>query len=401
MTVRESRPFAKYRVLDLSEGVAGPFATRLLAGYGFDVIKVERPGSGDWTRAAGPFPPGGPHPELSGLFLYLNVAKRSITLNFEQATGRDLLRRLARRADIIVESLGPGRLAALGIDHETLAAERPALVITSISPFGQTGPNKEYKGPEIVLQALSGFLYRNGLPEREPLKAWGYQAQFIGGTNAACGTLGAFLGARLKGRGQHVDVSIQETVIQFLHGTLLNWAFERKIQGRTPGVQLGNHRLPMAADGEVLMAVGAGGAGWRGLVEHVGDPRLLDPMFETAADRASHPDELDEILLPWLREQTREDFYQALQAKGVPVGYVRTPGDILGSAHELERGFIKEYPHSILGAVRIPGPPFILEKMDWSDRPPPELGEHTGKVLGDLLGITENDLSRLRALGAI
>jgi crotonobetainyl-CoA:carnitine CoA-transferase CaiB-like acyl-CoA transferase len=182
------------RVIDISTGIAGPFCAKLLADYGAEVIKVEQPGRGDTSRYEGPFPNGVPHPEKSALFLHLNTSKKGVTLDIESAAGQEMLRRLAAEGHILIESFSPGRLDSLGLGYEALKRLRSDLVMTSVTPFGQTGPHSDYQFTELTIFAMGGAMYREGLPDREPLKYGGEMAQYFAGTAAAAATMAASFG---------------------------------------------------------------------------------------------------------------------------------------------------------------------------------------------------------------
>ena len=199
------------KVLDLTWHIAGPYCTKLLAGYGAEVIKVERPGEGDPTRRMGPFFKDDPHPEKSGLFLHLNTNKKGITLNLKSATGKKILKALVSDADILVESFSPRVMPSLGLDYQTLEQINPKLVMVSISNFGQSGPYRDFKASEIVEYAMGGEMYSTGTAGREPLKLGGNVTQYQAGTVAAVATMGALYSAECQEVGQHVDVSIMET----------------------------------------------------------------------------------------------------------------------------------------------------------------------------------------------
>ncbi len=179
------------KVLDLTHYIAGPFCTKLMADYGADVIKIERPGKGDIARQVGPFPEDVPDPEKSGLFLYLNTNKKGITLNLKTKTGIEILKKLVKESDVLVENFRPGVLPSLGLEYETLKKVNPRLVMTSISNFGQTGPYRDWKATEITLYALSGQMSRQGDPDREPLKHALSIFQYFAGKVASLVTLAA------------------------------------------------------------------------------------------------------------------------------------------------------------------------------------------------------------------
>ena len=196
------------RVLDLSAEVAGPFCTKLLAGLGAEVIKVESPGCGDVARRTGPFPGAEPHPEQSALFLYLNTGKKSVTLDIASQTGAAMLRRLAQKCDILVESFRPGYLNSWGLSYDALEGLNPGLIYTSVTPFGQSGPYRDYRGSELIAQATGGLMQTIGLPDREPLKIGGHAALYTTGISAFSATMIALYARDVLGHGHKLAVLI-------------------------------------------------------------------------------------------------------------------------------------------------------------------------------------------------
>ena len=205
-----SGPLLGIRVLDLTQGVAAPYATMLLSDYGADVIKIERPHGGDPTRRIGPFPGDRPHPDRSGLFFELNSGKRSITLNLATATGRRILQRLAANADLVIESFRPGALARLGLDAERLEAIQPAAALVQLSNFGQDGPYRDFELDDLGAYAIGGVLSLTGAEGREPTRIGLYAPLFLAGGVLATYTIGAVFGSRRTGRGERVDASLME-----------------------------------------------------------------------------------------------------------------------------------------------------------------------------------------------
>ena len=201
------------KVLDFTTHVAGPYCTKLLADYGADVIKVERPGIGDSARSKGPFPGDVPHPEKSGLFLHLNTNKRSITLDLKSNAGKRIAMDLAADADLIVENFRPGVIARLGLGLEALQAANPKLVMTSISNFGQSGPYRDYKSSDLLVYSMGGEMNSTGLEDREPVKLGANIVLYQAGSVAAVGSTGALFLSQDDGPGQLVDVSIMETQV--------------------------------------------------------------------------------------------------------------------------------------------------------------------------------------------
>ena len=206
---------AGLRVVDLTHHIAGPYATKLLADFGADVVKIERPG-GDPARRLPPFYHDDPHPDRSLPFLYLNTNKRSVTLNLKSEEGRGILLELLKDADAVVDNFAPRVMPSLGLDADTLREHNPRLVVASVTNFGQSGPWRDYKATEIVSYALGGLMYIFGAYDREPLKHALHQAQFKAGTNLASATLMALYHQRMTGQGQLVDVSIQESIASAL-----------------------------------------------------------------------------------------------------------------------------------------------------------------------------------------
>ncbi|MCX6024160.1 MAG: CoA transferase [Chloroflexi bacterium] len=270
------------KVLDLSTEYAGPYAAKLLADSGADVIKVEPP-AGDVSRRWGPFPGGVPHPEKSGTFLYLNTNKRGITLDLETATGRSLLRPLIEWADIIIESFPVGTMESWGLGYPELEAINPAVVLTSVTPFGQTGPIAQWQATEIIMQAIAGLMNISGAEDREPLKYPLMQGQFAAGANAAGVSMVAFFNRRMTGEGQHVDVSVIETIAGYYFSLLPTYTYTGVVSRRSrtgPGFA-----LSPAKDGLIMTSQAPSGT-WDDFAALLDAPELLDPRFATPQERA-------------------------------------------------------------------------------------------------------------------
>ncbi len=234
------------RVVDLTQLISGPFCTKLLADYGADVIKIEKPLGGDVARQVGPFFGDDPHPEKSGLFLHLNTNKRGITLNLETPEGRGIFRRLVEKSDIIVESFDRGYLDGLGLGYSALSSINPRLIMTSITPFGQEGPYKDYKGPDMVVFALSGLMSLCGDPDRQPVQISFPQSYLAASTYAAEGILIALYERACSGVGQEVDVSAQATLTFFTSEILPYWTFYHQNMTRAGGLFSMQKNIPKA-----------------------------------------------------------------------------------------------------------------------------------------------------------
>ena len=393
-------------VLDLTHHIAGPYCTRMLADYGAEVIKVERPGAGDPARHRGPFFHDDPHPDRSGLFLHLNVNKRGITLNLKRAAGRRLLLRLAAEADILVESFAPRVMPSLGLAYDALKEVNPALVMTSISNFGQTGPYRDFRSSEIMAYAMGGPMHATGLPEREPMKLGGDVVQYQAGAAAATATMMGLWAAEETGRGDHLDVSLMRVQASSQdRRTPMLIAYQHTgevLARRAPGSIPGSGIRP-CADGYFHM--NTDGPRFGLLAQMIGHPELMeDPRFITDEARAvpGRGEEFDEYLLPWVMERTKAELFEMAQAKRIPSGPVNDVADLLADPNFRERGYWTTIEHPAVGSVAHTGRPFIMNGSPWRVlRPAPRLGEHNREVLGGLLGFSGQELSHLRRDGVI
>jgi CoA:oxalate CoA-transferase len=385
-------------VCDLSSGIAGAYCTKLLAGLGARVIKVE-PTGGEAGRMLGPFKDDVPGPERGGPFLYLNTAKQSVTLNLPTASGQAILRQLVARADVLVEDLAPGTLAGWGLGYTDLAPlTHGRLIMASITPFGQDGPYREYLSSEIVAQALGGLMYTIGLPEREPLKIGGSPALFNAGVCGFTAIMAAIWQRDATGEGQRIDISIQEaTALSQIHGSI-HAAWQGQPPPRRPSVLL------EAADGWVSVGLEMGVAAdiWPKICAMIGRPELADdPRFATTIARRENRQAMNEAVEDWVRAQPKEQVYHQLQALRSIAGHVATTADLYHTEQLLVRGYFQEIDHPVAGMVRYPGLPFQVGDTANVTGRAPLLGEHNETVYVDELGLTRDDLVRLRERGVI
>ena len=383
------------KVLDLTHHVAGPYCTRLLADYGADVIKVERPHTGDPARRLSPFQNDIPQPEESGLFLHLNVNKRSITLNLQSRLGRQIIERLVRWADILVESFRPGTMARLGLPFDALSCINPSLLMVSISNFGQTGPYRDYSLDEITGYAMGGMMHANGLAEREPLKLGGRVGLYQAGTVAAGAALTALYGARATSRADHVDVSIFETQAGSIDRRA-NWILACQYTGENAqriGPTLYSAQRP-TMDGYIEMwTVGA----------------MLPRLANALGIDIHHPErqadlleELEARVLDWSLSHTKQELWFKAQEQRIPSGPLNYIDEVLSDPQFRAIGFWDNAEHPHTGNVRLPGGPFAPHTSPRQlRRPSPTLGQHNREVLSGLLGFTTSQLSRLARQGVI
>jgi crotonobetainyl-CoA:carnitine CoA-transferase CaiB-like acyl-CoA transferase len=377
------------RILDLTQHIAGPYATRLFADFGADVIKIERPG-GDVTRTMGPFKGGEPHPEKSGLFFYLNCNKRSVVLDLKTAAGKEALGALAKTADIVFESYAPGTLERLGIGYEWFRAIKPSLPVVSISNFGQDGPYRDYKLTDLTLYAFAGEMYSMGETDREPVKMAGTAALFESGSAVAVGAMGALFASKRHGIGQHVDISLAETHfggVDRRHATAIAFQFSgrKTIRVASHGGGMPQGIYP-CADGYVDFT----NAGLRPdrIADMLGHPEWLnDPRYSDPVQRMNPAviEEWNVNFIVWCIERTKREIWAEARRARVMCGPMFTMEDLFTDESFRERGFWKSVNHDQFGEVTIPGRPLIMEKNGWEfRRAAPLLGQHTAAVLAEV-----------------
>ena len=388
---------AGVKVIDLTHHIAGPYATKLLADHGADVLKIERPG-GDPARRLPPFFHDDPHREKSLPFLYLNTNKRSITLNLKTDEGRSILMDLLADADALVENYAPRVMPSLGFDYETLRAHNPGLVCASVSNFGQTGPWRDYRATEIVEYALGGLMYIFGAYDREPLKHAMNQAQFKAGTNLASATLMALYHQRLTGQGQRVDVSIQESIASALRDVINNYTYLGAVRRRQPNHTGDLTRLRAVSDGYVLPNPGIGASlDWQILVDFLDAPELDDPKFDNASARLENAEELGEILDQIFATKQKQDIFYAAHQKRFIYGVIDSPPETMENPQIKARDYYVPLEHSDLGEITFPGAPFLMSGSPWDVQSvAPTLGQHNSEVLG-ALGYDSQQMAYLSA----
>jgi crotonobetainyl-CoA:carnitine CoA-transferase CaiB-like acyl-CoA transferase len=382
--------------------VGAAYAAKLMADLGAEVIKIEEL-AGDLARQRGPYPGHAPHPEKSGLFLYLNTNKLGVTLNLQTAKGQDLLRRLVQDADLLIHNYPPARMSSVGLDYAALRSLNPRLVMTSISPFGQTGPNRNLHAHDLTMWAAGGIVYLSGAsgrPDLPPLKAFGQQAGFQAGVNAAIGSLGALFGRLSNGQGQHVDVSVQECLVAIMENNYVSWPYEHSVASRL-GFRLIPQDVFQCRDGYIyLLAIEE--HQWKNAVELMGNPEWAEAdIFQSFPSRSANWDALKPLLEDWVQDKSVQELYHAAQARRVPFAPVSTMGDLLASRHLNARGFFAEITHPQAGSLRYPGAPFRFSATPWAlRRPAPCLGQHNVEVYGRL-GIGEREMEQLKQEGII
>ena len=376
------------RLVELGSGLASAYTAKLLADLGADVVKIEPP-AGDATRKLGPFPRGQVDPETSGMFLYLNANKRGIVLDLGSAADRARFGKLVDRADLLIHDVAPAELGRYGLEQQEVLRDRPRLVTTAISPFGLSGPYRDYRAYDLNLWNAGGLACLNGggpgTDDLPPLRTFGHQALFQVGLNAAVASLGAIFARETTGAGQNIEVSAQESLVTILELTYPFWPYCQMIASR-----LGNKPIqPLdffeCRDGWVFLCA-VEEHQWKTFVETMGSPEWagLD-IFGDRLQRAANWDALKPMIAAWMAEQTVQELYQLLQRRRVPIAPVSTMGDLWSSKHLNARGFFVSFQHPRAGAYRAPGAPYLLSRTPWTlRRPAPLLGEHTAEILREL-----------------
>jgi formyl-CoA transferase len=390
------------RVLELSNGPSGSFCAKLLSDQGADAIKVEPPGWGDQARHEPPFVGGEPHPDRSTAFLAFNTNKRGITLQLELPAGRDLFLRLAKTADVIIESYPPGHLRGLGIGFDQLIEANPRVIVLSVTYFGQDGPYAGWQGNDLVAQAMGGFLYAvTGTADRPPMGTALQQMEITAARNGVIAIMAALIRRDQTGEGAHIDLSTIESTVSTPSGLIHPYTFT----GRNPhrggsdvNVMDGMH-LP-TRDGEVtLTTAGTGGRPMEVWAEFLGEPGLLEPRFASRQSRLENWEELHRLVAPRLAQWNNLDLMRETMARGLVIGLVQSPLQVVESPHLAERGFFVELDHGEVGRLKYPGSGFLMNGVNpmQTVRAAPRLGEHNFEVLGGELGLSTEELGVLRA----
>lgn len=378
---------ADVRVLDCGEFVAAAYAAKLLAQLGADVVKVEPP-AGDPSRRRGPFPAGGPHAERGGLHLYLNQGKRGIVVDWSKEAERLRFRELAARADVVLASGSPRLLEARGLTYGALREANPAIVVTTITPFGMAGPWCDWTATELIELAAGGWLFISpgalGDPMLPPLKVFGEQADFQGGVHGAIASLGALFARAQTGRGEHVDVSVQAAVASNLEMNFMHWTYARRVASRLGQRAIGPWGIIELADGPFFL-VCVEEDQWQCLVDYLGRPEWADwEVFSDRLLRAQNGDVLMPLLEKALRHLPCDRAYRELQERRVPCAPIFDMAMLLASDHLHAREFFVEVDHPDAGRLVYPGAPFKFSRTPWRPgRPAPRLGEHSAEVVRD------------------
>ena len=387
-------PLAGVCVLELAQGVSGPFCGKLLAEFGAQILKVEPP-SGDISRHQAPFAHDQPDPEGSLPYLYLNTAKHSITLHLGCRAGLRLLEALLQHADVVISDRSASAPAIVPPELQ--------VIHTCIRPFGLDGPYADWPVTELTMQALGGVMGIVGDPDRPPIKLGGEQASYVAGLNAAVATLLALEARGHTARGQVVDISMQESLLTILGNIPILYSHLATVARR---IGSRHHRTHPTAiypcqDGHVGIAAQTPQQ-WEALCLLVDQPELLvDPRFTTGVQRAERADELDARLLPWFLARMRQDVMLACQARRIPVGLSCTIPELCDDPQYDASGFFEDIDHPSTGTARYPGGAFRMAPGAGVFARAPLLGEHNAQIYAGWLGISSYEQARLRSQGVL
>jgi formyl-CoA transferase len=406
-----SGPLSHLTVLDLSRVLAGPWCTQLLGDLGATVIKIERPGAGDDTRAWGPpylKDDAGDDTSEAAYYLCCNRAKRSVAVDFTEPQGQRIVRDLALQSDVLIENFKVGALARYGLDYASIAAENPALVYASITGFGQRGPYADRAGYDFIIQGMSGFMSvtgeRDDAPGGGPQKAGVAITDLMTGMYAAVAILAGLAHRDRTGEGQHIDLALLDSAVSMMSVMNLNY-----LATGVPPRRAGNahpnivpYQVFACADGHLIIAVG-NDAQFAKFCAAAGRPQWSsDARYATNAERVRHRDELVPVIAAVVRERTQRDWLEALERAGVPCGPINRLDQVFADPQVIARGLRLDLPHPVAGTAPQVATPIAYSRtpIAYADAPP-LLGQHTAAVLRERLGYDDEAIGALAKRGVI
>ncbi len=386
MTSDRQAPLAGVRVLDLTQVVAGPYCTTMLADMGADVVKIERPGGGDDLRTVHRYEGRDGHEDY---FYANNRSKRSVVVNLKDPDGRAAAHNLARRADSLIENFAPGTAGRIGMGWDEISSLNPRLIYCSLSGFGQDGPYKDRPGLDPILQAISGVMSVTGLPGEEAMMIGAPIADVLAGMFAAYAVVSALHAVRRGGLGRRIDLSLQDAMLAVL-GPRMGETLQA---GIAPG-RFGNEnpmRVPAntyrAADGRYIAIIIQNDRFWPSFCRAMGRENLIrEERFSTLAGRRAHREELNRVVSEAFQERTSDEWIPLLEAGRIPFALVNDYAEALADPQVKHRGLLREFVHPVSGPIRVVGPPWIMPGAQAEMTPPPLLGQHTEEVMRDWLG---------------
>jgi len=393
-------PLSGVVVIDLSRILAGPYCTMLLGDLGAEVIKVEAPSRGDGSREWGPPWAGGE----SAYYLSINRNKKSITLNLKSEKGREILRKLIGKGDVLVENFLPGTMERWGFDYERVKEINPRIIYCSITGYGQYGPYKDRPGYDFIIQAQGGIMSITGPVEGPPMKVGVAIVDVTAGLFAAVAILAALHERGKSGKGQYIDIALLDSQVAWLVNVASNYLVSGEVPRRYGNAHpnIVPYELFEAEDGWFALGVGSDRQ-WQKLCQVIGRPELAqDSRFATNPKRVENREELIPLLQEIFRERKVEEWLGLLIEAGIPCAPVNSIDQVFADPQVQARGMVVEVPHPTADKVRLVGSPLKLSRTPVEIRcPPPLLGEHTEEVLTGFLGYTKREIAQLRQEGVI
>ena len=394
-----------YRILDLTDS-RGAYCTKLYADLGADVIKIEKP-EGDSGRNVPPFVDDIPHHEKSLYFLHRNAGKRGITLNIESTDGRDIFKKLIKKADALVDNFPADYMAELGLDYAALKKLNPGLIMASITEFGRSGPYKNRKGSNLVDFAMSGVMITSGYPGKEPCLCPGSPAYDAASLYANISVLAALHVRAATGEGQFIDVSVHETSRLGLYPWIVpnySYAVNPGEPPPTSETRMGASIYPVypCKDG-LIRVIALTPRQWDALVRVLGSPEvLMMPDWRSFLYRIGNSEDLYALMLEFTRKYTMIELFEAGKREGVPIAPILNIEDFYNSPHTKARKFFVEVAHPVAGKAEYPGPPYKWTETPAAiTRPAPCLGEHNIEIYCKELGFSKKDLVAFRGAGVV
>jgi formyl-CoA transferase/CoA:oxalate CoA-transferase len=401
MTIESSKPPLKgLRVLDMSRVLAGPFCSMTLSDMGAEIIKVEIPGRGDDTRGFPPFING-----ESSYFMSLNRGKKSISLNLKVEAAIEVFKRIAEKSDIILENFRPGVTGRLGVDYKSIYSRNPDVIYCSISSFGQTGPYNHWPGYDLIIQGMGGLMGLTGEQDEPPVRVGVAVTDLCAGMYATIGILGALRVRELTGKGQYIDVGMLDGSVSWLTYAAGNF-FATGINPPRMGSahpSIAPYQSFKTGDGKYILIACGNDRLWAMLTKSMGLEVLKDDIrFATNELRVEHLKELVPLMENRFNQKTRDKWLEILREIGFPSAPVYTMDEVFRDPQVLSRGMLVEMEHKKAGVIKQIGPVLKYSETPCKlQSPPPLLGQHTSEVLQEIAGYSEEEIEKLREIGAI
>ncbi|KAF2019599.1 caib/baif family protein-like protein [Aaosphaeria arxii CBS 175.79] len=404
-------PLAGIKVLDMTRVLAGPYSTQILGDLGAEIIKIEHPTRGDDTRAWGP--PYAKHvngdhtdgPGESAYYLGVNRNKKSLGLSFAHPAGVDILHRLVKECDVLVENYLPGSLGKYGMDYDTVSKINPALIYASITGYGQTGPYRNRAGYDVMVEAEFGLMHITGSRDGPPVKVGVAVTDLTTGLYTSNAVMAALLSRMKSGKGQHIDVALSDCQV----ATLANIASSALISGQKDSGRWGTshpsivpYKAFKTSDGDILL--GGGNDRLYGIIcNRIGKPEYItDERFVTNALRVKNRETLEDLIEQETRQKTTQEWLDILEGSGMPYAAINDIQTTLSNEHVLARGMVQEVDHPACGPIKLLNTPVKYSDSKPGIRtPPPTLGQHTDEILQETLRMDKEEIDRLRSDGVV